>query len=73
MMSPVTYLLLISVSPLQVERMYFHSGPKGSSQSASLVEIIEGLLGSCLIPGNSKNLFSSEDINQLYFFHKKPL
>lgn len=40
MMSPVTYLLLISVSPLQVERMYFHSGPKGFNQSASSVEII---------------------------------
>lgn len=73
MMSPVTLLLLISFSPLQVEGMYFHSGKKGYHQSASSVEIIEALLGSCLIPGNSMDLFSSKDINQLYFFHKKTL
>ena len=73
MMSPVTLLLLISVSPLQVEGMYFHFGKTGFHQSASSMGMIEALLGSCLILGNSMDLFSCEDFNQLYFFHKKTL
>ena len=44
-MSPVTLLpYLISLSPPQVERIYFQCGQRAFSLSASSVEIIEALL-----------------------------